>query len=52
MFDLGEQQYFCLGRRFSKRKITRYDKYFVCFTSQRSDKAASFLNLFIDLGFT
>ena len=23
---LGEQQYFCLGRRFSKRKMTRYAK--------------------------
>jgi len=25
---LGEQQYFCLERRFSKRKITRYAKNF------------------------
>jgi len=23
----GEQQYFCLGRRFSKHKMTRYAKY-------------------------
>jgi len=26
MFDFGEEQYFCLGRRFSKQKITRYAK--------------------------
>jgi len=26
MLDLGEQQCFCLGRRFSKRKMTRYAK--------------------------
>jgi len=26
MFDLGEQQCFCLGRRFSNRKMTRYAK--------------------------
>jgi len=25
---LGEQQYFCLGRRFSKHKISRYAKNF------------------------
>jgi len=25
---LGEQQYFCLGRRFSKHKMTRYAKNF------------------------
>jgi len=25
-FTLGEQQYFCLGRRFSKRKMIRYAK--------------------------
>jgi len=28
MFDFGEEQYFCLGRRFSKQKITRYAKNF------------------------
>ena len=26
MFDFGKEQYFCLGRRFSKQKITRYAK--------------------------
>jgi len=24
MFDLGEKQYFCLGRRFSKHKMIKY----------------------------
>jgi len=28
MFDLGERQYFCLGRRFSNHKMTRYAKNF------------------------
>jgi len=27
-FDLGEQQYFCLVRRFAKHKMTRYAKIF------------------------
>jgi len=28
MFDLDEQQHFCLGRRFSKHKLTRHAKNF------------------------
>jgi len=28
MFDLGEQQHFCLGRLFSKHKMTRHAKNF------------------------
>jgi len=26
MFDLGDQKYFCLDRRFTKHKMTRYGK--------------------------
>ena len=51
-FGCPWQQCFCLGPRFSKRKITRYTKYFIHFPSWRSDKAASFSNLFVASGFT